>query len=397
MEAAHALLGEMDGETVRFIMSLQLEDAEALSAHQSGNQRRGNLSDFELALAYYRSDLEASIAIISDRGVVQGIDANRIYGTDYNHHHAQEAFWTADLPPPSPAQQPPTQTCDICADARPIQDVTAAPCGHTYCRACLQAHFRTTLGDATLFPPRCCQQPIPGSPNRALLGAALHDAFQARRREAHTPNPIYCHRPACARLVPPPPPPPPHPHFATARCAACGAWTCVGCRRAAHAGECGPDPGMRLTLAAAKAEGWCRCGGCGHVIELGSGCNHISKYTHVRDQPFFFFFFFPRSKLADLSNNIACLCGAEFCYLCGEPWKTCPCAVFTEEQLLRQAPAPAADEAVQEVRECDLHDWVHFTGSYPCGRCHERTRRSIMGCRRCRRLACRPCAFYPGD
>lgn len=246
MEAAHALLGEMDGETVRLIMSLQLEDAEALSAHQSGNQRRGNLSDFELALAYYRSELEASIAMNSDRGVVQGIDASRIYGDDYNYH-AQEAFWTANLPPPSPAQHPPTQTCDICADAHPIQDVTAAPCGHTYCRACLQAHFRTTLRDTTLFPPRCCHQPIPGSPNRALLGAALHDAFQARKREADAPNPIYCHRPACA-----------------------------------HAGEWDPDPGMRLTLAAAEAEGWCRCGGCGHVIELGSGCNHISKYTCAR-------------------------------------------------------------------------------------------------------------------
>lgn len=32
-----------------------------------------------------------------------------------------------------------------------------------------------------------------------------------------------------------------------------------------------------------------------------------------------------------------CICGAEFCYVCGAKWKTCACKPLDEENLLNQA------------------------------------------------------------
>ncbi|KAN0108496.1 hypothetical protein V8E51_008238 [Hyaloscypha variabilis] len=45
----------------------------------------------------------------------------------------------------------------------------------------------------------------------------------------------------------------------------------------------------------AQEKKWKRCK-CGDMIELTQGCNHMR-----------------------------CRCGREFCYLCGEPWRTCDC------------------------------------------------------------------------
>ena len=41
---------------------------------------------------------------------------------------------------------------------------------------------------------------------------------------------------------------------------------------------------------------WKTCARCRRVIELGTGCNHIT-----------------------------CVCGYEFCYVCGDRWVSAPC------------------------------------------------------------------------
>ncbi|PYH85696.1 hypothetical protein BO82DRAFT_165751 [Aspergillus uvarum CBS 121591] len=51
-------------------------------------------------------------------------------------------------------------------------------------------------------------------------------------------------------------------------------------------------------MSAARRFGWQTCPRCGRLVELDSGCHHMM-----------------------------CLCGVEFCYFCGQVWKTCRCTV----------------------------------------------------------------------
>ena len=83
-------------------------------------------------------------------------------------------------------------------------------------------------------------------------------------------------------------------------------------------------------LALAESEGWKRCPGCGHLVELSVGCYHMT-----------------------------CRCRYQFCYLCRAQWKTCACEQWDENRLLvaaedrvqrRQAQAPANVNANPEPR-----------------------------------------------
>ncbi|KAL1614980.1 hypothetical protein SLS54_009321 [Diplodia seriata] len=51
--------------------------------------------------------------------------------------------------------------CEACRDDRKFFDVATVPhCRHDYCRDCLDQLFRLSMTDESLFPPRCCRQPI---------------------------------------------------------------------------------------------------------------------------------------------------------------------------------------------------------------------------------------------
>ncbi|KAJ6784535.1 hypothetical protein PWT90_06753 [Aphanocladium album] len=63
-------------------------------------------------------------------------------------------------------------------------------------------------------------------------------------------------------------------------------------------------------LRLARSEGCMRYFSCRTMVELNTGCNHIT-----------------------------CRCGAEFCYVCGEEWKTCDCEQWHEDRLLDRANA----------------------------------------------------------
>ncbi len=108
----------------------------------------------------------------------------------------------------------------------------------------------------------------------------------------------------------------------------------------------------------------------------------------------------------------ACRCGAEFCYLCGLPWKTCPYEQWNEGRLLARAydivdrdegPFPVHDEAWaervdQEVQnlvenhEC-RHRWASRGGGHRCEECREYHPRYIFECVQCLTMVCRWCRY----
>lgn len=190
----------------------------------------------------------------------------------------ESSSWAASRRSSKKQQQQQQHRCAICLDEFPPHEVSRAPCAeHDYCRGCLSDLFTRSLTDETLFPPRCCGQPIPVEPNRVFLAPALVGQFLARKVEMETPaaERTYCHRPGCSAFIP----------RRLVRgdvgaCPRCGQRTCAVCKGAAPhpgGGDCPEDGGLREVLRVAAEMEWQRCYSCRSVVELSSGCHHISK------------------------------------------------------------------------------------------------------------------------
>lgn len=169
------------------------------------------------------------------------------------------------------------------------------------------------------WPPKCCLNAIPARTIVAHVEPRQRRAYDERAREWDVPvaDRIYCSEAACNLFIPAP-----SRDAAVARCAR-SHLTCVMCRNAGHGGaDCPRDRDLARTNELAEEEGWKRCHGCRAYVEHRDACQHMT-----------------------------CRCGAEFCYVCGAPWRTCAC---TMEQLGRakaEAAARRRERLDREARE----------------------------------------------
>ena len=111
-----------------------------------------------------------------------------------------------------------------------------------------------------------------------------------------------------------------------------------------------------------------------------------------------------------LTISTRCRCGAQFCYDCGEKWKTCDCPQWHEHRLYERAeqvvvrggPAAGGDDMQAQANAAvvDLieeHDCTHQHWQFirregvQCEECHEVMRSFILRCAQCRLQACRRC------
>lgn len=163
--------------------------------------------------------------------------------------------------------------CDICTEERTAHLITKLPCDHKYCKDCVVQLYTDALTDESLFPPRCCRQPIPIDLAKPLLPPRLVGRFKAKEQELNTPNRTYCHRPTRPTFIPI--------QFIVAdkgTCPNCKATTCVTCKATTHQGEdCPNDETTQQLLELAQQQGWRQCYFCHRLVELNPGCNHISK------------------------------------------------------------------------------------------------------------------------
>ncbi|RYP65651.1 hypothetical protein DL771_008203 [Monosporascus sp. 5C6A] len=232
----------------------------------------------------------------------------------------ESSAWAASrrARPPQPGsrqRQQPKRNCEACGERKHFAELARAPCRHEYCRECLGRLFQDAMVDESLFPPRCCKQPIPLHQNLVFLDADVARRFQHKAVEFSTPNRTYCHNGRCGAFVPPS-------RYvrddgggrggavATAACCGeCGARTCTECKGAAHGGgDCPNDVQLQRVIQLAREQGWQRCQNCWCMVELNMGCNHMT-----------------------------CRCGFQFCYVCGSEWKTCQCEHWDEHRLLERA------------------------------------------------------------
>ncbi|EDR00737.1 uncharacterized protein LACBIDRAFT_312942 [Laccaria bicolor S238N-H82] len=256
-------------------------------------------------------------------------------------------------------------SCTICGEQVRVRDSLHTPCDHFYCRGCVVDLVETFTRDESLYPLRCCQQPIPPENIMTFVSSRLQILFTAKSREFGTPSQrrIYCAVPTCSAFlgssegVP---------AASTFPCPKCRGLTCVYCKQPGHPNEaCKEDPAAQLTQelrALASSEHWQTCPGCNAIVELEQGCYHMT-----------------------------CRCRTEFCYLCAVRWKECPCVQWDEGRLLaaarRQARNelgarfPAVQPAVFERRveerrrelrdnhDCVRHNWQFRQGGGRCEGC----------------------------
>ncbi|THV00879.1 hypothetical protein K435DRAFT_580592, partial [Dendrothele bispora CBS 962.96] len=183
--------------------------------------------------------------------------------------------------------------CIVCSETVSSHRYFTAPCGHCYCRNCLEDYVLLSVKDESSFPPQCCGRAFPMGLERSESFSALIRNLKAKAYEFSVPpkNRIYCPNPQCSiflgSLVTP---------WTDARpvpiaCGSCGATACLRCKGAAHPGSgCffSPEMAEHQVRELAKEKKWQTCPRCNNLVERTAGCSHM-----------------------------VCRCKAEFCYGCG--------------------------------------------------------------------------------
>ncbi|KAI4127902.1 MAG: hypothetical protein LQ338_002987 [Usnochroma carphineum] len=207
--------------------------------------------------------------------------------------------------------EPETYECTSCFDEIQSKEAIGVPCQHRYCTPCFSQLIATAIQNEAHFPPKCCLQEIPRGVLRNHLGPKELALFDNKALEYSVAfgSRYYCARPECAKWI----------DITKARaqngtleCPHCSYSMCTFCRGPVHAADhdCPQDLGLNETLQQAERAGWQRCYNCRALVELNTGCRHIT-----------------------------CKCRAEFCYTCGARWRSCAC---TEDDQSRRA---------QQIRE----------------------------------------------
>ena len=181
------------------------------------------------------------------------------------------------------------------------------PCEHYYCKSCLVTLVDAFTRDESLFPLRCCQEPIPVAEILPILPLALCFLFEQKIAEFSVlaRDRLYCSNPDCSTFLGSSEG---QLSLSAIGCPYCLVDTCPQCKESAHPGEgCGVSTSNDALHALALSQEWQTCPGCNAVVELNLGCYHMT-----------------------------CRCKTQFCYLCAAVWKTCDCVQWEEDPAVQQ-------------------------------------------------------------
>lgn len=272
-----------DRRMTRSIQSAIQLDGDTLL--QSQNEERAAEHDHNLSVSLSKgeSELPAPQSILqpSARDDVELLEKMAcIYITGIDDIESDDDVLSVTCQPESSVWAASRQTvrtrqkraCDACGEHKHFAELSRAPCQHEYCRECLSRLFRDAMVDESLFPPRCCKQPIPLDKSRLFLDADVVRQFRHKALELSTPNRTYCHNTRCGAFIP---------RGANcsdtiATCADCHRQTCTACKGASHAGDCPNDEQLQQAIQLAREQGWQRCQNCWSMVELETGCYHMT-------------------------------------------------------------------------------------------------------------------------
>ena len=117
---------------------------------------------------------------------------------------------------------------------------------------------------------------------RKYFGKDFQKLYKLREAEMKSHDRIYCHRPKCSAFIGRE-----QIRGDQAACSKCRRWTCTRCKKAYHPGKGCPQEDMEFkkTLKLGEKEQWQQCPFCKDLIDLHSGCNHISKCRTFPPEP----------------------------------------------------------------------------------------------------------------
>ncbi|KIX00432.1 uncharacterized protein Z518_10571 [Rhinocladiella mackenziei CBS 650.93] len=330
MVELYTIFDDTDLETAELILQLQLEDVEEARKCSKRKDREDHVNDAQLALCLLEQNLQSLSSVVADKKMTQSIAtavkadgsliasvvheeevacgdhtmALRLSGSNVTSEvklqpgnlngkilsklagmympgdvgedlcktnsgggedNRAESSATAE-------KRPDTRElwCTACNEPKRYFDVLEASCGHGYCKACLQELFEFSTKDESLFPPRCCREPIDEDEAQIFLTKEIKERFEHAKVEFGCSNRTYCSLATCSAFIP-------NDQIAgdTATCRHCGTDTCVICKARAHHGDCPDDIALHQTLVLATEQGWQRCYSCRRLVELDMGCNHM--------------------------------------------------------------------------------------------------------------------------
>jgi hypothetical protein len=164
--------------------------------------------------------------------------------------------------------------CIACTDRVSRVNMVTAQCGHRYCADCMKSLFMRSTKDESLYPPKCCKKPIPLASVASHMEANDLAVFRLAAVEFATQHRVYCSNLNCAVFIVPDNI---KSGLQRAECSVCGTETCTICMNGYHySRDCPDDPALRQTRALAASSGWQTCQSCKRVVQLRSGCNHIT-------------------------------------------------------------------------------------------------------------------------
>ncbi|KZT06377.1 uncharacterized protein LAESUDRAFT_743524 [Laetiporus sulphureus 93-53] len=369
------------------IAELCLDDIDNIeSAHKGKGKASTTPTDEEIALQLLAEDARSLLAVSKDAAFARSVDKaleadhaliEELVRMEATARHDREHAFALHRGRLLTERQAATEFTRRRQHPRDqIEDVEIrAPCGHYWGADCLVELFRAATTDESLFPPRCCQQPFIVSEVEPHLGPELSALFNKKAIEFNTADRVYCHQPTCSSFI--------GAATSVASIHGCTCWeqACGRCKEVAHpASFCSVDDTPILALA--EKEGWKRCPGCRHLVELTQGCYHMTFR-----------------------------CRRQFCYVCTETWKTCNCPQWDEARLLTTAedrvqrelpagppPAPAqyrrmvahAAERLRVDHDCQ-HVWRYRPGGGQCEQCSHYLGVFLLSCRHCRLNVCVRC------
>ena len=179
--------------------------------------------------------------------------------------------------PPLLIPEPAVSECISCFDDVPNKKAVDVPCGHKYCSGCFQQLVNTAILSQDTFPPKCCLSEVPAKTIRRHLPLKDMAKYDEKALEYAVPvaNRYYCAVPQCARWI--------DTRIAkrtngALECPHCRKNLCTVCRGPQHPSneDCPQDFGLDRMLEQAERAGWRRCFNCRALVELNTGCRHIT-------------------------------------------------------------------------------------------------------------------------
>ncbi|KAM0335321.1 hypothetical protein ACHAQA_000366 [Verticillium albo-atrum] len=196
------------------------------------------------------------------------------------------------------------KACLICLSVK--DSMLELACGHQWCKTCLCRSVANGMRTGANWPPRCCA-PLTEETIVWLQIPGVVRMWRQMRSEMETPGGqrVYCARRTCAEFIPAR-----NGEGSDVLCLACGERTCRLCAGHSHPGRpctIEEEDQMLMNWMDNNEAGFCP--ECYRITLLGEGCNHIH-----------------------------CVCGFNWCFICGEAYHVGHrCPQYGGHQLRRPA------------------------------------------------------------